>query len=76
MEYTPRFSQPFTLDEAVNLDVAVITEGASTSPYGVCPLDLHRMTIRDLKAEEFIGASQRNANHIGSRVRSARRGRS
>ncbi|KJA30191.1 hypothetical protein HYPSUDRAFT_126774 [Hypholoma sublateritium FD-334 SS-4] len=29
MEYTPRFPQPFTLSEAINLDVAVITEEIS-----------------------------------------------
>ena len=27
MDYKPRFSQPFTLNEAIGLDVAVITEG-------------------------------------------------
>jgi hypothetical protein len=27
MNYKPRFSQPFTLNEAIGLDVAVITEG-------------------------------------------------
>jgi len=27
MEYTPRYAQPFTLREAVALDVEVITEG-------------------------------------------------
>ena len=27
MDYKPRFSQPFTLNEAICLDVAVITEG-------------------------------------------------
>lgn len=27
MDYTPRFSQPFTLAEAIDLDVSVITEG-------------------------------------------------
>ncbi|KDR83656.1 hypothetical protein GALMADRAFT_35827, partial [Galerina marginata CBS 339.88] len=29
MEYRPRFAQPFTLSEAIHLDVAVITEEIS-----------------------------------------------
>lgn len=27
MDYTPRHNQPFTLEQAVHLDVAIITEG-------------------------------------------------
>lgn len=27
MEYTPRYAQPFTLTEAIGLDVSIITDG-------------------------------------------------
>lgn len=29
MDYRPRFAQPFTLNEAIGLDVGVITEGGA-----------------------------------------------
>lgn len=32
MEYRPRYSQPFTLGEAIHLDVSVISEGLRAHP--------------------------------------------
>jgi len=48
MDYKPRFSQPFTLNEAICLDVAVITEGN-------CPWNsvLNNYTLIDLFSRNF-----------------------
>jgi hypothetical protein len=32
MEYTPRYRQPFTLEQAIQLDIATITDGLFCQP--------------------------------------------
>jgi hypothetical protein len=70
MDYMPRFSQPFSLAEAINLDVAVITEGQfRTHRYDMRQINsylLYQCYNRDCKAAKFFGTLERNTNHTSS----------
>jgi len=40
MEYAPRYTQPFTLEEATSFDVTVIVEGSTTILFPIVPTQL------------------------------------
>ncbi|OCH92950.1 hypothetical protein OBBRIDRAFT_772640 [Obba rivulosa] len=70
MEYTPRYPQPFTLQEAVQLDVSVITEEIARLQNSLEHLKKTQQGLREaLEASadpEFADAIGENEDVIGS----------
>ena len=58
MDYKPRYPQPFTLAEAIALDVSVISEGRFVIFKGN---PMAHSPSRDLKATNFSQISQGNS---------------
>lgn len=83
MDFIPRYSQPFTLSEAISLDVAVITEGnklalagtSSSRPTTLDPID--PIACRNHTTPKLFATPKANSKHApGIRGRIARRSRS
>lgn len=70
MEYTPRYPQPFTLSQAVGLDVSTITEEIARLQNSLSHLRSTQEQLKDALAEdpdpEFTKAVEENQVTIGS----------
>ncbi|KAI0347248.1 hypothetical protein BDW22DRAFT_1351641 [Trametopsis cervina] len=70
MDYTPRYPQPFTLGEAVHLDVPVISEEIARLENSLAHLQDTQTQLREANEEspdpEFEKAIQENEDVIGS----------
>jgi len=53
MDYKPRFSQPFTLNEAIGLDVAVITEGI-TVVFDRCRISINSRSLEIARLQNSL----------------------
>ncbi|GJE84220.1 hypothetical protein PsYK624_002960 [Phanerochaete sordida] len=70
MEYTPRYPQPFTLAEAVGLDVSTITEEIARLQNSLARLRATQAQLKEALAEapdpDFSKAVEENEVTIGS----------